>query len=427
MPSHYDEEIAGMDAQDITRKKSCEDYIADDPGTLFSKDLALEGMLIDPEQSTYGITQYELNVPRYGLSGRFSRTGEGRSVFEQGPVGRQQVQPDTETRPDTVQYGSVDDGLRRDDAGADAFEANLPGSITGGQSFDFDSPYGGYGSPEMQDFAEGDFLSTGLKGAGYKGAAGLAGLGINAAAMGMNPATAILSYGPQALAATLANPMTMGLAAGYVGNQAFDIAARGTEAAGLESGLMDLGIDIDSDIGRDTIGAFSRSRQSRTGIDRALGLAGLGSNQTNQDIMDDILSSLAQNTDVAMAQDLGSPTAKQELVDQRAQVMSMRAAKERAIAEQEARAQAQVASAREAAALRTAQPGGTFAQAMDWGFGFGTRQPTVFEYMQARKERDLYGGPGGASDFGGYDAPGGVSAGFDRGDRGSGMGAGPLA
>jgi hypothetical protein len=238
MPSHYDEEIAGMDAQDITRKRSFDEYLADDPGTLFSKDLALEGMLVDPEQSPYGITQYELNIPRYGLSGRFSRTGEGRSVYDKGPVGRAQVEPTTETRPDTIRY-TQPDTLRADDAGADAFDAANVASLMGeGRGPDADV-LGQFGS-RVDDIIGNNLGSIygGLaKGLGFKGGT----IAAQASLLGFNPMQ-IASASPQILAALVANPMTMGAVFGKGLDAALD-----RDSAQQDIGAMQNALDLNPD------------------------------------------------------------------------------------------------------------------------------------------------------------------------------------
>jgi hypothetical protein len=442
MPSHYDDEFENMDERDFTKKRF-EDYLDVDPGTLLSQDFALQGMLVDPEQAPYGITQYELNIPRYGLSGRFSRTGEGRSIYENRPVGRQQEQI-LETRPDDYYYPEVPKETRDTlsaDAGGDAFDAAFERTM--GMNYGYDGHGFGAGNvdyaPGAQEFLEGDYMSGfgdyfGLKGLDL----GLGALG--AVAAGASPG-AVVSAIPGAIGSMFANPMTMAAIAGYTANQSFDLAERGSELADFDRrsyGMSDAEYEA-------ALAEYGQSRQSRTGLaqlgDYFGGLFGFGEDRGSANTA----ARQAAIDEVMNERELDDPN-MQDIIDAQRQAES-----DQRTARQELGLRGGLAGPDVDRDTGVIGAGGRYD--VDYGSGWGTNQPTLGEWGYARQrggentgnipgygyggytgwsmseaERqaldlfrspDLYG-YGGSS---GYDGPlGGDHHGGDSGDFGHGPG-----
>jgi hypothetical protein len=226
MPDHYDDEVGGPEE---AGPKRYEDYLAEDPGSLLSNDLALQGMMIDPENAGGNITQYELNQPRYGLSGRFSRVGEGRSIYQHHPSRMRQIAAPAAPADRRVAPAGE---LRADDAGADAFEhgTGATGRTGADDGFGMGSDYG-LALDEAGGFGLGGFGKYGIS----KGIGLASGIG-QAAMMGASPG-AIMGALPGAMAAMFANPMTMAALFGIGLDQSLDRSA-------FHGELMDMGSDL---------------------------------------------------------------------------------------------------------------------------------------------------------------------------------------
>jgi hypothetical protein len=242
MPEHYRDAFEPEDPRKRGLGEELGGLDLTDEGSLLSQDFALAGMA--PGEAPYNFTQYELNQPRYGLSGRFSRTGTGRTPFDQLQQRESQFAPQAPT-----QYRiNTPAPLREQDAGADSFEfgsgaIGRTGADNGfGYGTDFGTDIDQYG-----DFGF-DFASRGPLG-GYLGAAGLgaavpAGMALN---LGASPGAAF-GFGLKGLTMAAANPLAMAALFAAGADQAFDRAQFGAE---FETGLGARGIDAADVYGAD--------------------------------------------------------------------------------------------------------------------------------------------------------------------------------